>query len=106
MRKAQSILEYTILIIIIIAAFITMQTYIKRGFQGRWKQASDDLGDQYDVNAFNGNVRFTLDSTTCSTANVIYGQSYNGQRGLITYREDSSTSVETKNGFSHLDAAR
>ena len=36
-QRGQSLLEYSILIIIIIAVFIVMSTYVKRGVQGRWK---------------------------------------------------------------------
>jgi hypothetical protein len=95
-------LEYTILIIIIVAAFLTMQNYIKRGFQGRWKQAADGMGDQYDTNAFDSSVRYTLDTTTESTLCAVYGITYNGDAGMMTYREDSSTSVEKKNGAAHI----
>ncbi len=46
-RKGQSTLEYAILIIIIIAALVSLQTYIKRGIQGRLKSSADDIGDGY-----------------------------------------------------------
>ena len=46
-KKGQSTLEYAVLMIIIIGALLTVQVYIKRGVQGRLKQASDDIGDQY-----------------------------------------------------------
>ena len=46
-KRGQSTLEYAVLILIIIAALISIQMYMKRGFQGRLKQASDDIGDQY-----------------------------------------------------------
>jgi len=46
-RKGQSTLEYAILIIIIIGALLSIQVYIKRGVQGRLKQATDDIGDQF-----------------------------------------------------------
>jgi uncharacterized protein (UPF0333 family) len=46
-KKGQSTLEYAILIIIIITALLSIQTYIKRGVQGRLKSSSDDIGDQY-----------------------------------------------------------
>jgi Flp pilus assembly pilin Flp len=46
-KRGQSTLEYAVLIIVIIAALIAIQTYIKRGVQGRLKSASDDIGDQY-----------------------------------------------------------
>jgi hypothetical protein len=105
MRKAQSMLEYSVLLIIIVAAFITMQVYIKRGFQGRWKQASDDIGDQYDVNAFNSSMRYTLDTTTCSQITAIYNVTYNGDVGMMTYRQDTATTLETKNGAAHIERA-
>ena len=46
-RKGQSTLEYAILIIIIMAALLSIQVYIKRGIQGRLKSATDDIGDQF-----------------------------------------------------------
>lgn len=46
-KKGQSTLEYAILIVIIIAALITLQTYIKRGIGGRLKSATDDIGDGF-----------------------------------------------------------
>ena len=54
-KKGQSTLEYAILIIIIIGALMSIQVYIKRGIQGRLKQASDDIGDQFSV----GNTNVT-----------------------------------------------
>ncbi|MEI8012181.1 MAG: hypothetical protein WCI27_06845 [Candidatus Omnitrophota bacterium] len=95
MKKAQSILEYTILLIIIIAAFLTMQNYMKRGFQGRWKQAVDDLGDQYESNAFDGQTRYLL-NTTAESRLLLVPSVMAGVNGTITYREDSSQSAEVK----------
>lgn len=46
-KKAQSTLEYAILIIIIIGALLAVQTYIKRGIQGKLKTSTDDIGDQF-----------------------------------------------------------
>jgi flagellar basal body-associated protein FliL len=46
-KTGQSVLEYIILIVIIIAALLTLQIYMKRGLQGRLKSATDDIGDQY-----------------------------------------------------------
>jgi uncharacterized protein (UPF0333 family) len=46
-KKGQSTLEYAILVIIILAALLTIQVYIKRGIQGRLKSAADDIGDQF-----------------------------------------------------------
>ena len=48
-KKAQSTLEYAVLIIIVIGALLSIQVYIKRGVQGRLKSATDDIGDQFSV---------------------------------------------------------
>ena len=52
-KRGQSTLEYAVLIIVIIAALIAIQTYMKRGVQGRLKSASDDIGDQFSPNNTN-----------------------------------------------------
>ncbi|MBF0483766.1 MAG: hypothetical protein HQL25_03560 [Candidatus Omnitrophica bacterium] len=58
-NRGQSTLEYAILIIIIAAALLSIQAYIKRGLQGRLKSATDDIGGQYSV----GNTRVNKIST-------------------------------------------
>ena len=63
-KKGQSTLEYAILIIIIIGALLSIQVYIKRGVQGRLKQATDDIGDQFSVG--NQNVLMTTHTTSTS----------------------------------------
>lgn len=47
MRKAQSILEYTMVIACLAAALIAMQIYIKRSIQGKLRDAADEIGEQY-----------------------------------------------------------
>ncbi|MBF0122638.1 MAG: hypothetical protein HQL21_04410 [Candidatus Omnitrophica bacterium] len=47
--KGQSTLEYAILVVVVIAALLSLQTYIKRGIQGRLRKSSDDIGDQFSV---------------------------------------------------------
>lgn len=64
-KKGQSTLEYAILIIIIIGALLSIQVYIKRGVQGRLKQATDDIGDQFSVGNTNvKKTRFTNSKTS------------------------------------------
>jgi hypothetical protein len=46
-QKGQSTLEYAILIIIIIGALLSIQIYIRRGIQGRFKDSADQIGDQF-----------------------------------------------------------
>ena len=56
-RRAQSVLEYAILMVIVIAALISIQTYIKRGLQGRLTSATDDIGDQVSVGTGSNNYK-------------------------------------------------
>jgi len=42
-KKGQNAAEYAILIALVIAAAIGIQTYVKRGFQGRLKDESDRI---------------------------------------------------------------
>ncbi|MBL7081312.1 MAG: hypothetical protein ISS44_01925 [Candidatus Omnitrophica bacterium] len=44
--RGQNTAEYAILIGIIVAAAIAMQTYVKRGLQGRTKDATDYMATQ------------------------------------------------------------
>jgi len=66
-KKGQNTLEYAIVIAVIVAALIAMQSYIKRGIQGRMKQSTDDIGQQYSPQNTNGNDTTTLTATSTET---------------------------------------
>jgi len=66
-KKGQSTLEYAILIIIIIGALLSIQIYIKRGIQGQFKKAADDIGDQFSPGNTNVNRFMRVQSTTLDT---------------------------------------
>ncbi len=97
--RAQSTLEYTVLIIIIIGAFIAVGDYVKRGLQGRWKQTADDLGDQYDPRYGNSSVTYATTGYSNTSVYII-----NSTNGFWTMREDHSNATETKSGFISVDA--
>lgn len=48
-RKAQSMIEYAILLAIVISAFLLLQGIVKRGVQGSLNDAAGRMGDQYSV---------------------------------------------------------
>ncbi len=89
-NRAQSILEFTVLIIIIMAVFLSMTYYIKRGMQGRWKSAIDDFGDQYDPQQTNSTAIYTADTESNTTINT---------QNNSTFRTDNSHSLERHTGF-------
>ena len=47
MRKAQSTLEYALLIGVVAGALVYMQNYLKRGIQGQIQKAGDQIGEAY-----------------------------------------------------------
>ena len=93
-KRGQSTLEFTILTIIIIGVFLSAGNYVKRGIQGRWKSAVDDLGDQYDPRTANT----TLNSAFISNSDMRISIMNVTDGGVVTFRNDDSESVETKQG--------
>ena len=86
-KKGQSTLEYAILIIIIIGALLSIQVYIKRGIQGRLKQAADDIGDQFSV----GNTNVV--TVTSSTSKTI--ETFESGASTSKLRDDEVTTTTT-----------
>lgn len=69
-RKGQSVMEMSILFVVIVFALISMQTYIKRAIQGAWKSGVDEIGDQYDPETTTSDYttrRYFNASTTSTT---------------------------------------
>ena len=94
-KIGQSTLEYMTVLAIIIFAILGVSTYMKRGLSGRWKDAADELGDQYDPRFANSNVTHTLSSNTSTQITAI---NILGGSAILTLRTDLVNSVEQKNG--------
>jgi hypothetical protein len=58
-RKGQSTLEYAIIIAVIVGGLLVMQHYIKRGYEGKLKSASDDMGEQFDPGYYTAHFNTT-----------------------------------------------
>lgn len=52
MKKGQVIVEYALILSIVLAAILAMQTYMKRGIQAVIKVSADELGNQQDAEEF------------------------------------------------------
>ncbi len=70
-----------------------MQSYIKRGVQGRWKDTVDGLGEQYDPRAVFSSLNQTMNSTASTSIIVL-----DDEAGHWTMRTDSASMDETKEG--------
>lgn len=46
-KRAQSILEYAVIVGVVVAGLLAMQVYIKRGLEGKLRSSADDIGEQY-----------------------------------------------------------
>ena len=62
-RRAQSTLEYAIIIAVVMAGLWMMQHYLKRGYQGKLKDAADQMGEQYDPSAYTSHFQLLQNST-------------------------------------------
>ena len=66
-KKGQSTLEYAILVIVVLAALLSIQVYIKRGLQGGLKSSGDQMGDQFSPGNTNVIKRVRTNSITSET---------------------------------------
>lgn len=99
-KRGQSTLEYAILISIVIAALVAIQIYMKRGVQGRLRQASDDIGEQFDANKTTssyttGRTGKTIEVTTAGVTNTYAG---------AAYHPNATDEVVTRSGNETVDA--
>ena len=89
-KKGQSTLEYAVLIVIIIAALLAMNQYIKRGLQGRLKSATDDIGDQFSP----GNTNYTKTVTTGANEAQQFGIAGVGVQSTVLLNREVTTTTE------------
>lgn len=89
--RGQSTLEYVILIGFVVAALIAMGVYMKRGIQGRLKESTDQVGEQY--SAGNTEADYTTKIEVDQTENMSAG-------GATETRID--TNKQTKSGSEKL----
>ena len=43
-RKSNVMIEYSVLAVIVLAAFLGIQIYLKRAISGRWRDSADSIG--------------------------------------------------------------
>jgi Flp pilus assembly pilin Flp len=97
-KRAQSTLEYAVIIAVVVGALIAMQVYVKRGLQGRLRQATDDIGDQFAPGVT------TTNYTTVS--NVITNEWINTATGTanMTGTRTNSIQNQVRNGTENVAA--
>lgn len=94
-RRAQSTIEFTVLVMVIIGAALLISIYFKRSIQGRWRSAVDELGEQYDPRFTDSNVTYRLmANSVVEISTVIDGNGY------WTMRKDYTNALDTRSGKS------
>ena len=88
-NRAASLLEFTVLIIVLMAVFLSMSSYTKRAIQGRWKGAIDDMGDQYDPQQTNSTTLYNAVTNSNTTVSI-----QDAPGGYFTDRVDRSKAKE------------
>jgi uncharacterized protein (UPF0333 family) len=75
-KRGQSTLEYAVLIVVIIAALIAMQVYLKRGIQGGLREKTDQIGEQ-----------FSPGYTTSNRTTITYAQTVEQSDNVSTHTQ-------------------
>jgi len=97
-KNGQSAVETVTLAIIVMGAILVGGIYVKRGIQGRWRAAVDEIGDQYDPAFMNTReVRFLVANSSTRMWAVPAGGNW-----YYTMREDISNSVDSHSGYSRV----
>ena len=101
--KAQSTLEYVILIGFVVSALIAMGVYMKRGIQGKLRESTDQIGEQYSAKHTTGKYQVVTDMSQNetmvsggeTTTNIITNtQTKNGLMGAGQYEKVEGLSTE------------
>jgi len=98
-KQGQTTVEYVIIVVIVLGAFLAIQNYAKRGIQGRWKASIDELGDQYDPRFAKTSIRHTIMTNTDTS--ILATPTANG---FWTTRIDKTNSVDRKTGYMAVGA--
>ncbi len=65
--RAQSTLEYALIIAVVVAGLVAMQIYMKRGVQGKLRESADQIGEQFEANNTTVNRTTNRYGTTVQT---------------------------------------
>ena len=79
--KGQSTLEYAMIIAIVVGGLIAMQIYMKRGVQGKLRESTDSIGDQFDAEATS--ITRTTNRTGATVQTVIGGVTTSATGGMV-----------------------
>jgi hypothetical protein len=102
--RAQSVIEYSMIIACVVAALLAMQIYTKRGIEGRLKQASDEISQQYAPTGTTSTITTSVDSKITQNSKHVpltyppghpqAGQDVKDDYGLPVYGIKTTTTID------------
>jgi uncharacterized protein (UPF0333 family) len=98
-NKAQSTLEYAVIIFVVVAALVGMQIFMKRSFEGKIHVSTDDIGQQFDPGKTTAtSFHYRTAKTVQKVANKVTNVYSDGQEGSNAehIRENSYEEVDAK----------
>lgn len=90
-KKAQSLLEYTLILGVVAVALVGMQVYFKRGVQSMVKVVADDFGNQGDLIS---NTEIEIKRQIYSNQQLMSSNSHGTWNQKIENRGDSNIRTE------------
>lgn len=69
--RGQGTLEFALLMVIVVAALIAMQIYVKRGVEGKLRENTDSIGEQFEAEHTSLLSRTTGSGLTTQTVGVM-----------------------------------
>lgn len=95
-QAAQSVLEYAFILIVVVAALLSMQIYAQRAMQGRLRQYSEELGEQYSPGQTNADISSTLSLSTGEATTITRTQDTKSTSNTVETTENTTrTSNQT-----------
>jgi len=94
-KKGQNTAEYAIIIALVIAAAIAMQTYVKRGVQGRVHDASDRFYDNITTGAKDDWDKISSTPVDTLTSKQYEPEKFSAQTTQQTLTDYERTEMET-----------
>ena len=92
-QRGQSTLEYALIIAVVVGGLLLMQHYIRRGLAGRYRAASDDIGEQFDPSAYTANYTINQSSATQQTVT-----------DRVTRTEHTADQISKRDGTEDVEA--
>ena len=86
-KKGQSTLEYAVVIVVVLAALLAIQVYVRRSIQGKLRSSTDSIGEQYSA----GNT--TSKYTTSQTGNMATQEKFGLTKGVSRSEVTAAASV-------------